>query len=86
MRTSSLPGCASVQATTPSIAAPTASVLVRTIGVSMRAELVDLGGARELAEGVADEDRAGDLVLKEVAAVRKDRGHAGADGVALDRA
>ena len=34
-RTRSLPGCASVQATTASTAMPTESVLVRTIGVSM---------------------------------------------------
>ena len=45
------------------------------------AELVDLRRAGQLAEGVADVDRAGHLVLKEVAAVRKNRRHARADVV-----
>ncbi len=49
-----------------------------------RAELVDLRRARELAEGVADEHRAGHLLLKHVAGVRHDDGHAGANGVAGD--
>ena len=49
-----------------------------------RAELVDLRRAGELAERVADEHRPGHLVLKDVAAVRHDRGDAGAHAVALD--
>ena len=49
-----------------------------------RAQLVDLRRAGQLAEGVADEDRAGHLVLKHVAAVRQDRGHPGPDAIAFD--
>jgi hypothetical protein len=47
-------------------------------------ELEDLSRSRQLAERVADEHRAGHLVLKEVPAVRQDGRHSGADVVALD--
>ena len=83
-RTFSLPGWASVQRTTASTAVPTDERVGEDDRRFDRAELLDLRRAGELAEGVADEHRAGDLVLEEIAAVRQDRRHAGADGVALD--
>src|SRR5207247_7956152 len=46
------------------------------------AELVDLGGASELAERVAYDHRGGDLVTEHVPAGREDRGDAGIDRVA----
>ena len=49
-----------------------------------RAELVHLRRARELAERVADEYRARHLLLKEISAVRQNRGDAGAHSVAFD--
>ena len=48
------------------------------------AELLDLCRPRDLAEAVADEDRARHFLLKEAPAVRQHRGHAGADGLAAD--
>src|SRR6185295_763394 len=49
-----------------------------------RAEFSDLRRSRQLAKCVADEHRTGDLVLKDVAAVRNDRRDAGADQLTLD--
>ena len=50
------------------------------------AEFVDLGGAGELAEAVADIDGGGRLLLKEIAFVREDGGDAGVDagGIVVD--
>ena len=45
------------------------------------AELLHLRRSGELAEGVADKDRAGHLLTKEIPGVRKDRGHACPHGV-----
>jgi hypothetical protein len=49
-----------------------------------RAELVHLRRSGELAERVANEHRAGDLLLKDVAAMGNDRRDAGAHAVAVD--
>ena len=49
-----------------------------------RAELLHLRRSGKLPEGVPDEDRARHFLLKQVAAVREDRGDARADVVALD--
>jgi hypothetical protein len=54
------------------------------MGVSMVPSSLTWVDPGQLAEGVADEHRAGDLVLKQVAAVRQDGGHAGADLVTAD--
>ena len=54
------------------------------MGVSMRAQLVDLRRPGQLAEGVPDEHARRDLVAEHVAAVGNDRRHAGADAVAFD--
>ena len=48
------------------------------------AEFLDLGRAGKLAEAVIDGEGGGHLVLKQVAAVRQDRGCAGADRLAFD--
>ena len=48
-----------------------------------RAELLHLRRAGELAESVADKDRAWNLLAEEIAAVRKDGCHAGAHGTAI---
>src|SRR5262249_42949357 len=47
-------------------------------------ELADLKEPRRLAEAVADVNGRGDLLLKEIPRVRKDRGHSGAHGFSLD--
>jgi hypothetical protein len=49
-----------------------------------RSELLHLRRARELAERIADEHRAGDLFTKEVAGVRHDRRDAGPHRIAAD--
>ena len=48
-----------------------------------RAELVNLRRSGELAEGVADKHRARHFVLEDVALMRHDDGHAGANAVTL---
>ncbi|MNX88072.1 hypothetical protein D3C86_1200290 [compost metagenome] len=48
------------------------------------AKFLDLGRACKFAEAVIDGEGGGHLVLKEVAAMRQDRGCAGADRVAFD--
>ena len=85
-RTFSLPGCASVQRTTASSAAPTRERVRQHDRRLDRAELLDLRRAGELAERVADEDRAGHLLAEQIAAVRQDRRDAGAHGIAARRA
>ena len=49
-----------------------------------RAEFLDLSRPGELAEGVPDKDGAGHLLLEQIAAMREDGGHAGANVVAFD--
>ena len=48
------------------------------------AEFLDLGGAHELAEGVADVDGCGNAIEEEIAGVRQDGRDARMDGVAAD--
>ena len=49
------------------------------------AQFVDLRGAGQLAEGVADEDRAGHLFAEQIAGMRQDRRDAGANIVAANQ-
>jgi hypothetical protein len=53
----------------------TLRVFVRSIGVYL-AQLAHLRRARQLPEAVADEDRARNLLLKQIPAVRQDGSHA----------
>ena len=46
-------------------------------------EFVDLRGARQLAEGVVGENRAGDSFLKDISRMWQDRGDTGANALAL---
>ncbi len=80
--TSPLPGCVSVQRTTPSIAGADAERVGEHDRRLDGAEFVHLRRARQLAEGVADEHGAGHLLLEHVAAVRHDGGDTRAHGVA----
>src|SRR5712692_9027105 len=61
----------------------TLKVDVSRIGVSL-AQFVYLGGASQLAEGVAHENRAGYLLAEQVAGMWQDGGHAGAHVAATD--
>ena len=83
-RTLSLPGCAIVQRTTASSAAPTDSVLVRTIGVSIVPSSSTCVDPASLPNALPTKTAPGHLLAEQVAAVRQDRGDAGADRVALD--
>ncbi len=82
--TLSFPGRPSVQSMTASAAVGTLRVLVRTMGVSMRAELLDLGHPGQLAVAVPDRDPGRDLVLEDVAAVGDDGRDARPDVFAFD--
>ena len=63
--------------------AGTLSVDVSRIGVSISPSSLTCVEPASFAECIADEDRAGDFLAEEIAAVRQDRGDAGADVVAL---
>ena len=82
-RTSALPGRPSVHGTTAFDSGADGQGIRERDRRLDGAELLDLSGARQLAESVADEHRAGHLLLEHVAAMRDDDGDAGAGAVAL---
>ena len=84
LRTSSLPGQDSTSATTPSTAAPTARVLVRTMGDSIVPSSWTCVAPASLPKAFPTKIPAATLSRKTLPACGHDRGHAGADAVALD--